>query len=153
MPRPVYIICSESGSDDLRTGLASFFNIIEKIQVARHPAQLSPKGSFPLPVTPFRVTAVWMEEKDDKPSQEYEYEMRLVLPPAIVVTPLEGKFTFEAGRILYRMSIIGALPAFAESGMFVAESRIRKVGELTWKSQDFPIPVEILTPPKKDEKD
>jgi hypothetical protein len=33
MPKPVYIICSQAGIEDKRTGLVSIFNVIEKIQI------------------------------------------------------------------------------------------------------------------------
>ena len=35
MPRPIYIICHQMGTEDRETGLISLFFIIEKMQVAQ----------------------------------------------------------------------------------------------------------------------
>jgi hypothetical protein len=41
MPKPVYIICAEAGAEDKVTGLASYFNVVEKLQVREIPIYCS----------------------------------------------------------------------------------------------------------------
>jgi hypothetical protein len=92
-----------------------------------------------------------MEEPEDPPGQEYDFEVRLIDKAngmdATVV--LSGQFSFDPERILHRHTIIGVLPPFSKGGVFIVESRVRKIGDTSWKTQDYPIPIEVVSPPKE----
>jgi hypothetical protein len=151
MPRPLYIICAESGSEDNRTGLVSHYNVIETIQLQKQPEGMPPgavePGSIRLPMLKFRATAVWMK-REDEPQGEYEFEMKLYIPPTSKeVLVQSGTFSFSPGKPLYRIVLIAAGPAFESPGTFRVESRVRRIGTDKWETQDYPIPVVLgLTP-------
>jgi hypothetical protein len=142
MARPVYIICSESGTEDKLTGLVSHFNVLERIQISKVPSS-GPEETILVQTLTFRATAVWMRSEDDSPDKEFEYQTILHIPPdnrEQVVQ--EGRFFFGADKPLYRIVVMGSGPPFAGPGIFRIESRIRKVGDETWLRQDYPIEVE-----------
>lgn len=147
MPRPVYIICSESGSQDLNTGLVSHFQVIETIQISQIPI---PAGApVAVPALMFRATAVWMRNDDDPPDQEYEFETAFYPPPLGAEQIVQqGRFVFEAGKPLYRMIVMGQGPPFDGAGLFRIESRIRVAGQEGWLRQDYPIPVVAVPLPQ-----
>src|SRR5208337_5639855 len=79
MPKPVYILCSESGSEDKTTSLVSHFKVLEQIELRQLPkppevAALIIPGLF------FQMVAVWMAAEDDDPDQKYECITSLFLP-------------------------------------------------------------------------
>jgi hypothetical protein len=143
MPRPVYILCSESGSEDAQTRLLSHFNTIERIRIAPLPAEIVQPGKpIPIPSVALRATAVWMSNEEDSPEQEYEYQMAFYLPPdGEEQLVLEGRFFFDADKPLYRMVVLGMWPPFRAPGVLRIESRIRPVGGTEWLRQDYPISV------------
>src|SRR5260370_31147833 len=148
MPRPVYIICAESGAEDTLTGLLSHYKVLEKIQETASTQEQIEPGPNVISLQPLRVAAVWMRTEGDAIQQEYEFETAFILPPEgkeIVVQT--GKFVFDADKPLYRMLVIGYAPLFRVSGMFRVESRVRKIGEKEWQRQDYPIVVEAVPPP------
>src|SRR5436853_7225986 len=66
MPRPVYIICHQTGMEDRESGLISLFFVIEKLHVT--PFTLPQGVHVPMmiiPQQPFRVVATWMRNPDD----------------------------------------------------------------------------------------
>jgi hypothetical protein len=146
MPRPVYIICSESGAEDVRTGIVSHFQVVEKIQVTLLPLET---GGLPVSqVISLRMTAVWMKSPDDIFDQEYELETAFYLPPDDTMRVVQtGRFSFGPDAPLFRSVAFGPCPTFVASGLFRVESRIRRVGDQEWLRQDYPILVEILPNP------
>ncbi len=150
MPRPVYIVCHQTGMEDRETGLISLFFLIEKLQVTQLP--LPPSGQVMLiPQLLFRVVAAWMRNPDDAPDQEYDWEMLLTYPPGGPAPTLllgTGRFRFDLNRPLHRFTanVQGQLP-LGPPGLLVAESKVRRVGEADWQSQTYPIIIEPLQPP------
>lgn len=144
MPRPVYILCSESGSQDASTNLVSHFQVIETMQIS--PIPESDAKVLVVPAVSFRMTAVWMKKPEDPEGQEYDFETVFYLPPdgeeLIVQT---GKFAFDGGKLLYRMIVIGLGPPFKGAGLFRVESRIRAVGQQEWLTQDYLIPISLVS--------
>ena len=76
VPRPVYIICSESGSQDLNTGLVSHFQVIEAVQLSQIPMPVGVPTAVPAFI--FRATAVWMRNDDDPRSKSTNLRRRFI---------------------------------------------------------------------------
>jgi hypothetical protein len=137
MPRPVFIICAQSGSEDKDTHLLSMFNIMERIIIAP-----LPEGSDPLttqPTNTLRVAAAWMRTEGDVPQKEFEHQM-VFRPPSgqPPVTTEIVRFRFD--KPYYRATAItSGFLFFAGMGILLVESRIRPVGTEEWLSQDYPI--------------
>jgi len=138
MPKPVYIICSLSGTQDTRTGLLSHFHVIEKLQITKLKADQLKR----VPPLAFRMVAVWMQTEEDKPEEDFEYEVAAIMPPAGKKIPgLHGTFRFS--KPLHRITIdfLGQLP-FEGPGVMDVECSIRKTGADHWLKQVYPIFVE-----------
>jgi hypothetical protein len=140
MPKPVFIICSESGSEDRVTGLVSLFKVIERIELHDRPAPEEGRPIVPHPL-PFQFVAVWALSEGDDTDHEYEFEHKLTLPEGRETTLQSGTFFFEKERPRHRFTVIvnGFVPKGA--GLFRVESRIRKVGEGNWLVQAYEMPV------------
>src|SRR2546429_3978101 len=129
MPRPIYIIGSESGSEDKVTGLVSLYHVIDRIVLHNIPkdgtteavpadAQVISVGSLNL-----QVTAVWMRTSGDE-DQEFEFETILYQPPD--EKPLTvGAGTFKFIRPFHRLTAkIYGLPLFSGGGVLRIVNRI-----------------------------
>jgi len=146
MPKPVYILCAQSGSIDSRTNRISYFNIIEKIEATRAKVTQRRKptpGAAPL--LSMRVVAVWMRSGQDTENQEFEYELVISLPHRQKkLSPGKGRFKFT--KPLQRITVdIGGMLPIIRSGLIKIQCRIRKVGDRKWLSQEYPIIVEVVT--------
>jgi len=141
MPRPLYIVCCEAGSEDRRTGLLSHFQLYEKITLRRLPL---PQGRPVVMSLPMRVVAVWMKFPDDPQEQEYDFEMAFYLPDGREVIPHRGTFAFEPAAWQYRIAVhANTFPPGLTTGTFRIECRIRRAGTTEdWVRQDYPILVE-----------
>ena len=80
MPKPVYIICSESGSEDKTTSLVSHFKVLEQIEI-REPPKPPEGGTIVIGPLNFQMVAVWTAAEGDDPDQKYECVTSLFLPP------------------------------------------------------------------------
>lgn len=142
MPRPLYIVCSESAAIDQDTNRASLFNVVEGLQVTVVPKP-SGEGVAFVKTLDFRGIAVWMRNEDDDPEDEYEFELAARAPGDADENVFgDGKFKFT--KRLHRFNVlIGVHKPWTESGMFVFTSRIRRVGTSEWLSQEFPILVDV----------
>jgi hypothetical protein len=139
MPKGIYVICSESGSEDKETGLLSLFNIIDKIQFAKGPAPQ--KNSAPL--TQLRMTACWMREEMDK-DHDFEFEAVLKLPMEIDEVVIgKGTFIFDNPFFRINVRILGPLN-FKGDGILLMESRVRKIGARAWHTHSRPIIIEQI---------
>lgn len=151
MPKPVYIICSESGSEDRLTGLISHFKVVEQILLQESPPPVEGK---PVVITamPFQFMVVWAMSDDDRPGDEYEYCHSLFFPPGEKEVSLPGgTIFFEQGKPRYRFAMVLAGLTFKDVGIFKVESKIRRVGEESWLSQTYEIPVIKHSPPSQPE--
>jgi hypothetical protein len=146
MPRPLYIICSEDGSQDAITNLMSFFNVLEKILFVRH----RDGDTQPALLFKFHAVSVWTREETDSPEDEFESELSMYTPPNGNRVSLGGshRFKFEAGRRFMRIASRYQGPApFESSGILRFESRIRKVGTEEWTTQEYSLEVEEAPQP------
>jgi hypothetical protein len=148
MPKPAFIICSESGSEDRVTGLVSLFKVIERIELHERPDSEEGRPIVLNPL-PFQVVAVWALSEDENADQEYEFEHKLTLPSGKEATLQSGTFFFERGRPRHRFTVIvnGFMPQ--DAGLLRVENRIRKVGEGDWLVQAYEIPV-VQSPGESD---
>jgi hypothetical protein len=146
MPRPHYILCCQSVSEDKRTGLISHFHVIEKIRLHRPPTvEGQPGTAIWFPPEPFVVVAVWKRCEDDPPEQEYEFQTVLFLPPnGTELRTAPSVFRFSPDKMLFRVTLRSNMtPPMEGSGILRAESWIRPVGsDGEWMKQDYLIPVE-----------
>lgn len=152
MPRPVFILCSKSGVEDKESSLISLFDIVEKLQITKVPipqvtTQEGPRPPVVIQYQPLRIVAVWMALPEDDPQQNYDYSMIVFGPPKGEPIGVEAGGVFRFTKPLHRftMRIEGPLP-MQGPGLIKIESRIRKVGEENWLSQDYPIIVEEIEP-------
>jgi hypothetical protein len=141
MPKPVYILCSESGSEDKATSLVSHFNVIEQIELRELPRP--PEGMIPL-VHPLstQITAVWTRAEGDDPTHLYEFKITIFLPPDGKELPVgSGTFIFDKPRFRATAYVKGLV--MNGPGSFRAEGRVRPVGsnEDSWVVQNYEIPV------------
>jgi hypothetical protein len=147
MPKPVHIVCSESGSEDRITGKVSLVNLIEKIQIQKIPEK---QTVVILAQFSLWVSSLWHREKHDE-DKEFEYESLLYLPPEdSVVDAGKGAFLFnkQSARITARFS--GLIP-FKGPGIMRAVVRIRAISGGDWISQEQPIEVEEVIPKESEE--
>jgi hypothetical protein len=145
MPKPVYIICSVSTSEDKRTGLLSHFQVYEQIQILDLP---TPKQGEPVivPAMPLHVSVVWAMSDDDRPGDELEISHSFFLPPNEKEVQLpSGTVFFEEGKPFIRFIGTAHSLVLTEPGVFRVESRIRRVGQADWLRQSYEIPV--IRPP------
>jgi hypothetical protein len=160
MPRPVYIICSDSGAIDHRTNQLSIFNVLESIDVTplaslpggdKVPNELIAflRGLLPVDI---RVTAVWMRDDADSADQVFETEVVGSDPggkPLFRATVNDFSFTVPFHRInIARVK----LPGFTSLGVHTVESRLRRKGDTDWPwVQSFPFVVQEKEVPKATE--
>lgn len=141
MPKPVFIICSESGSVDRFTNLLSIHNIIERLSIRKRDERDG--GEVPdghAPWLSIRVTALWEAEDDDR-DERFEYQVGLRFPEQEEKTVAEGEFMFKSRN--YRFVIRADGPPPSQDGSLIASSRIRRTGDDVWLSQEYEIEVEM----------
>jgi hypothetical protein len=144
MPKPVYILCSESGSEDRITSLLSHFKVLEQMEVRELP---KPPPGHPIAVSSFsfQIVAVWARSDEDAPDQEYESSTSIFLPPGdeeIVVA--SGRFQFLGSKRRYRSIVNVSGVIIAASGLFRAVDKVRPVGadNQPWLVQAYEVSVE-----------
>lgn len=144
MPKPVFIICCESGTEDKYTGMVSLFNIIDRI-VGK--SRETDSGSLPKDSLTLRIVAVWAADSESDFEGEFNVEMRMLLSPQNLESTLSSdsmRFTPTMPR--HRSTVImGGIQAEA-SGQLIFESRVRRPTETEWKTQAYTIDVAIIAP-------
>lgn len=147
MVRPLFIICSKSGSEDKETGLLSIFEVLEKVFVVKIAPQEGTNPPIILPSPSMRMIAAWMieSEKEEKYGEQFEYELRLVMPPNGSVLLLGGgTFSFAENRPVHRFTLqLAASLPFEGTGTMWVESCVRKPGK-DWNIQSYPVLVEEI---------
>jgi hypothetical protein len=148
MPESSYIICCESGTEDKFTGLASLFNVVDRIH-AKRPAPVNPGDSTPilLNAISLRIVAVWRAVGDGDFEGEFQSEVRMTLLPLNdVQILLSDTFRFQLDKSRHRIVIIiGGLTA-GESGQLVVESRIKRPDAAEWLTQSYVVDVLVDEP-------
>jgi hypothetical protein len=154
MPRAVYIFCANMVIEDKETGLASALQIVDKLQTVSIPVEQTPPGQAIAFLWPgLAVLGAWLAEPTDNTGDEYDLEIRFILPGGGQTQDL-AKTTFKIGvpdptKPLFRFVVrFASPPQITTPGTMFVESRIRKTGtQDDWKSQSAPILVEVLPPP------
>ncbi len=137
MASPVYIVCAESGSEDVFTGLASLYNVIDGLVAD----ETSPNGAARF--QSMRIVAVWRADRADDYKDEFESETRLFFEPQGKMSEaiFPQTFRFTRGRPRHRITnVLGAMDIRGSSALRV-ESRIRPLGSDQWLSQSYWIDV------------
>lgn len=138
MPRPLYLICSKSGSEDKQTGLLSMYHVLERLALAPQ------EPDRPRPPFSFRIVSAWLREEGDDKEQEYEFSVLLHFPSEDQGREV-AKDSFYLTHPIYRIVINAQLGGCDGPGILTVESRIRPVGTEDWVVQAFPILVEIAS--------
>jgi hypothetical protein len=138
------MICSEAQSVDQLTNFASHFNVVEKLTAISGPTT-SPGSLPPAPIKVW-LSAVWMREEDDQPRDDFEFELLVTMPAREAQIIQSGNFSFgDAAFSRFQAEITLAPPGpDLQPGLIVFQSRVRKAGAPSWKSQEFVIPLEIV---------
>jgi hypothetical protein len=148
MPKPLFIICSESGVEDKDSRMISLYNILEKVEATRSSASGSRGPAICRPM-PFRITAVWMRTEEDG-HDDLEAQIAMFLPAdGQEVTGERVRFRYEPGKPLHRLVVFTNSDWFNGPGVFRAVSRIRKVGSTEWITQEYPVTIEEVRPPEQ----
>lgn len=135
MPRPIYIICAESGAEDKLSGLVSHYNVVECMAIRKIP-KAPESSSIVIAPSPLWITALWERTSGDE-GQQFEFETVLILPPdQQEVKAASGVFAFEKLRHRFTVRMMGLIP-FRGPGTCWVESRVRQVGATEWLKQSF----------------
>jgi hypothetical protein len=141
MPNPIYMLCSESGSEDRTTGVLSHFKVIDQIELREFPRREGEPAI--IPALPFQVVAVWSVAEGDDPDQEYEFKTLFYLPNSDeIINVHSGAFKFEKPRFRITANVLGM--AFQGEGVFRAECKIRPIGGGDWLIQSYEIPIVVI---------
>ena len=155
MPRPVYIIASESTSEDARSNVLSIFNVIERIEIefavisaTSQPPPLSP-AAIQGNLNRFVVIAVWMKLPTDNPDDAHQHQMAMCYPDGTekIVADDNNVLFANDDRPRNRYGLVVAGSPTTMEGTFRFESRMRRVGNEEWIRQDYPIRVVVKHAP------
>jgi len=149
MPKPVYIICAQSGSQDSETKLVSLFDICERLEVQETVQRTataegeSPKQQIVMDTISLYIVATWMKLPDDDAEIEYEHQFVLHFPGPesreVTVGAATGVY-FNNDRLPTNRYLLRArMRPFSHAGILRIESRIRPVGSEEWFSQEYPV--------------
>jgi len=147
MPAAAYIVCAQSVSRDETNNLVSLNSVIERMVIRIDPKHKKPKkkkadGPVLIPA-PLKGIAVWSREAADKDS-EFESEVVVRTPDGEESIMAATTFSFGKGQNLQRIFLnFAGIPWMNSSGVLVIENRVRKSGNKRWKSQSYPILVDI----------
>lgn len=152
MPKPVYILCSESGSEDRTTGLLSHFKVIEQMEVRELP---EPPPGHPVAISSFsfQIVAVWAKSDEDAPDQEFESTTSMFLPPGYEeILVARGRFGFAGSKRRYRSIVNVTGVIITASGLLRVIDKVRPVGEdnQPWLVQTYEVSVDCLKSSKPD---
>ena len=139
MPRPIYIICSESILVE-KEGFVTYVRVFDKAMVSRIPATSPPPQDMKNPKAglSFVLSSAWMRDTDD-PSIQYEFEVCFRLGDKNDVVA-HGQFSFTSPFHLIRIN--GQIGGFPSMGIMEMECRVRPVGGQDWQLQSYPLIVE-----------
>lgn len=142
MPKPVYMIVSESGSIDRQRNSLSIFNVIDmfEVQVEKRSA-VTDELPF-APTIKMFVSACWRVD-DTEYHTDYEAEMAMDVPGGDTPQSLfKDKVQFSKPFHRFNARIEG--PAMLTvPGDLTVTCRIRKAGAKKWISQSYSLIVQV----------
>lgn len=142
MPKPVYMVCCQSGAEDERSKLASLFNIYDRIEIHDSPKRNGSGLPGFMASIPLRIVAAWSADKREDFGVPFEARVTLTTPPDSKKNVIyEGEFTFENEKPRHRFTfdVLGFI--VHGPGDLVAECGIRKKGTQRWLRQKYIIEV------------
>lgn len=147
MPRPTYILCAESISQDRSTNLFSYFHVLEGWTVSQTPQSDAPP--FPA-ILKFTGVAVWERVGQDDPEQELEYELTIAFPGDDPRKVSAGKFKMHKRYHRFTANFIApGLPKVVD-GNIVFSSKVKSIDSGEWLVQEYRIPIDVVnTQPKQ----
>lgn len=128
MPRPQFIICSQSTAIDQDSNALSIFNVMEGVNIhLGNEPEPDPdfKPGHVLSSLNFRVVAVWMREDGDSPKDEYDYEFYIHPPGEEEKEMSKGTFHFTSLFQRFQMHVFRDKP-WKASGLLRVICKIRK---------------------------
>ena len=148
MPESAYIVCAKNVSRDESNNLVSLNSVVERMLIRidkKHKKPKKKKGEGPVLIpAPLKGISVWTREDADT-DKEFESEIVLRTPDGQESVMAETTFTFSESQNLQRIFLnFAGIPWMDKSGTLVVESRVRKKGNKRWKSQTYPILVDIV---------
>jgi hypothetical protein len=150
MITPRYMICSEGKLVDRETGLVSHINVIDKVLVTRG-AHLPGQ---PTPSIRFFVSAVWCADEAAL-GETCEWEFLVSFPGDSEPRRLasgEFQLTTPFHRFDVLFQTMAGDPSKAQvvlrTGPLRFTSRVRLAGTDEWLSQDYVVPVEVISSAK-----
>jgi len=149
MARPAYIVFAESGAIDQPTNRASFFNVVENLDVIQQEGNATPPAGAGQRAT-FRIVVAWMKEPADTPDIVFESEVVCLAPSG---EPFFGghatTFTFPPEINFHRLYVNDLhIPGFPALGVYNIEARLRRRGEEGWTTrQTYPFLVRQVAAP------
>lgn len=147
MPDPAYVVCAQNVTRDESNNLVSLNSVIERMLIRIDPKHKKPrkkKGDGPVLIpAPLKGIAVWTREDSDG-EKEFESEVVLRTPDGEEAVMAETTFNFSESQNLQRIFLnFAGIPWMTKSGTLIVESRVRRKGNKRWKSQSYPILVDI----------
>lgn len=142
MPKAAYVLFAESGAIDTDTNRLSLFDLIDIVEVVpRKPGEVA---SSPTKRRLPRAVAVWVREEDDNLGDVFEIQIACVAPDGTdyFASPVH-RFSFSAP--FHRLNIPAIdVTGYPATGLYLIESRLRKVGQTGWTvRQSYPFLVQV----------
>ena len=150
MPRPVLIVCAESGAVDKLTNRLSVFDVVEKVNFQRLE---NPVPTAILPKFKMQVIAVWMRQDNDSDDDQFESEFVIVTPAhQQEASVIRMMFSFAPGKQLFRgIAVMDSPLPIDGAGRMEILNRVRKAGSNEgWITQSYPIFIEETVLPATD---
>jgi len=146
MPKPVFIICSESGTVDRFTNLVSIHNVIEHLTChAGESGEKKDGAPGGLGISKMRATAQWSKsEGDDSRAFFHEFTISMFGSPPKVISASAFAFRTPFHRFVVDLILPSSTELEDAESNIVFTSRIRAKGEEEWISQSYTIPVEYV---------
>lgn len=155
MPKPIYVICCDSISEDKTTNLLSLFAVLEKVIVVKTAVQSGDDVAAATAIgeqigrqkaTETRVVAVWMKEPGDEDCV-FEHEFSFIAPDGKTTShppPLQP-FGFERSTYLQRFTLtLVGFPVPKETCVVEIQSKVRMHGDEDWLIQSYSLLFEIV---------
>lgn len=144
MPAPAYILFAREVDKNKKNNMVSLGSVIERlvVNVDNLPDGIRDQDE-PMLGVEFRGVAVWLREAADV-GKEFESELAFIKPDGTETVKARSEFKFAEDQNLQRFFLkITNIPLLEESGVLQVESRIRRKGNKRWKSQQYPILVDM----------
>lgn len=148
MPKPRYIVCSDSISQDRGTNLLSLFHVIDGLTAVKTgQASDGSVAASDHPGNPVRLccVAVWERTDPETADTEFEHSLTIEGPGNFHLESPTGTFRFTSRYHRFVVRIGSPTPTDVVSGDVVFRSTVTGKDGDSW-SQEYSIPVEVVEP-------